>query len=1392
LRSQLLAFRPIDSIVSEIRESITAAGAIGDFVSLVRVLFLGVEFASRDESVSNVSLHRHLLDLDEVELACLHVRDGRQLRIAGELADAFSLELLAKGFAEEARLIFELAEPLDLLKPGPDHEMELAADRVSTLTSWANTAVNFRPLADIVRMIRGVSRYIIWDRADEEPQAAIALQNRMLLHVGFGLLDGERWNELDQVIAEFDQSSRPGKHEQFWLRVHAWEYCLQSEDVERAKALVRSASATLPLEALDDSEKVRLAEGHFRALDDVTRAKEIFAALASPQLADELPPRSDLGPFEYRLRYNRMLFALGDRRRAVQLVPDADVERRQGQVFFERAISEIARLWAAAWTDDRRTPSLFVHECMGLIRLFYRHWNHPTVREQWGTFSAPRREYFSCLIRVACLHGRDVLPELASAFETEWFDPESGQYWGESIILAITTDLVSRGVSPEWGGKVLERCEVKETDHDLSTRVSRLKEQAEASMELGANDRGRLKLVEMLRLSAGIGYRKDYQLDSWIDWMEQANQADPVRAEQRMSFLSSAIISMVESTEGRTAASAAERILGATFRSSPIRAVRLVHVLSENGAISFADAATVIVKSALQSNSTCCQLSLVYCCECLIPISTSADDELISDLIRSFSAHHGKEAAGDAARTLITSVNVFALPETRETWRSGISKGIAEAGLNPRDFGIETITKNEEPTSLAQTLECKDGRKLTSSQVAEEIRSADDLLRVIELEASGSYFDWTPFVTDRAGRMNREEVVAFSKKLRLQHRETGGLIVIADRLLQLQLPQDAWQMAMQAAEQAGKYSSDRYAENGPATVVFELLRKIDLSRAQAWAFDSLVKHLANDYWWPYGVAVRLDRIAPMICKSVPILSLWQIIENYLKTLFANVPPLDPSLLRVEEHEEDTPQAALAQLICGSLGHPAHVLSEGAVRACVDLLLADAAAIVTELHRIMAYPASCERDIAIILDVVSGRDASKAQPFTKLIAALRQSPDQSIRWSGERIASRLHIPQISERPAIDVGTLYDPGLFVPKTKPLHGKPLATSFDFLPDPVSVSDLVSPWENEIRVIAKAAGLTFDAVAARVATLMKSLAPEENWNRDAEQELRRRMENARFEYPFRRLLFAQLRRAVFAVIAELADAGRVSESALKAFEAVFRTYDPQLVHCRPIARPHEIVAVTCPQYNEFKRAWVTDIYQFDTTTLCGQVGAQFVLAEKSMLKPSGNGTPTETRMSVLCPGSLRLPSSNMEQHRFFPSLMRETVSTYYDCSSEVPEFPVVEHNGWGYDTPGDGWLAIDPALARSLDWQPCSDRLYAWTANGQIMIETVWWTEGIFEQSMPYYRKSEVGEGWLVLASPDAMKALKSHFGEVQRIVTVKRQIIESDFQPFFETIYRREIAA
>ena len=52
----------------------------------------------------------------------------------------------------------------------------------------------------------------------------------------------------------------------------------------------------------------------------------------------------------------------------------------------------------------------------------------------------------------------------------------------------------------------------------------------------------------------------------------------------------------------------------------------------------------------------------------------------------------------------------------------------------------------------------------------------------------------------------------------------------------------------------------------------------------------------------------------------------------------------------------------------------------------------------------------------------------------------------------------------------------------------------------------------------------------------------------------------------------------------------------------------------------------------------------------------------------------------------------------------------------------------------------------------------------------------DGLFEQSPPHLNE-EVGEGWLVVASPTAWNAIRSQFDSLKRIVKVERSFYQDE---------------
>jgi energy-coupling factor transporter ATP-binding protein EcfA2 len=847
LRSHLFACRPIDSIQEDIRTAVASAGELRDFVSVVRLLFVAAEFGSREEAMSGVALPELLLGINETEKAFAHVRDGRRLRLSPQGALDLSRDLAAMGCHEEARLVFGLAEPVDLLK-GPQKDPALQVEQVALLDSWAQAAPSFRPIAEVVKLIRGTRCHgDLWHRDSDPSGKILALQNRMLFYAGEELIGLSKWDDLELLFGELNESDSPGTDEQFWLCANAWETCYAGGDLPRARTFVERAAAILAAEVGDDEMKIRLAEGTLRVLGNAERAKDLLGAAKSPSLTTGPTVNERLDPYMQRFRYNRLLYTFGERRSAAELIPDVLEGHWQGTVLFERGLSEIARIWAMSWRGILLNGPMFVQEAGLLLRMFSRNWNDDE-HAHWNLLIRLRSEFYTLLVRCAQQHGPEAVRELASAFANEWFESDRSRHWPLNDVRAITRALFQAGAERHWCRDVLERAQGQSTDDGTTAdRISWRESQAQGWILIGEIERARVLLDQMLRLSAGIGYRKDYQLDFLIEWMRMVNRAQPESARERVRFLASAVVSMVESTEGRAAASAAELLLKAAFEWSPRRAVSLCRLLSQHGVIGYADAAAAIAGCGAEASESSCEICLWYCADLLIPISTSSDGPLLRAVIERFGRARGSEAAKQAACLLLNAVGVYGLPEIRTGWRQGIRAGLRGLGIPLDNFDTGQEPRAESNEGSPDRLVLGDGRELSRHEVSAEIRTADDLCSLVEAEAGGSYFDWTSSIRELAGRMNVDEVVALAARLQLRRREAIGISALAERLRELGDRARAWEVGLQAVACANESGWDRHYDGGTMQAAFRTLVQIDPERARPLAFDAFIEYLGGEW-----------------------------------------------------------------------------------------------------------------------------------------------------------------------------------------------------------------------------------------------------------------------------------------------------------------------------------------------------------------------------------------------------------------------------------------------------------------------------------------------------------------------------------------------------------------
>lgn len=328
--------------------------------------------------------------------------------------------------------------------------------------------------------------------------------------------------------------------------------------------------------------------------------------------------------------------------------------------------------------------------------------------------------------------------------------------------------------------------------------------------------------------------------------------------------------------------------------------------------------------------------------------------------------------------------------------------------------------------------------------------------------------------------------------------------------------------------------------------------------------------------------------------------------------------------------------------------------------------------------------------------------------------------------------------------------------------------------LPDSDDPVQIVSPFDVVIGIVAEAASVPKLNMCQRVVELMEQLAPRETWSAEAERNLRSNLDSIGLRLSFTRPRARIARRGMFHAVAELIDAGQLAEDQIDRLEAVLRTYDPQMVLIEPGPRPLEISPVSgLTDYGVANEEWLEGVDGTTESAAWQPAGGRVVLAEETKLKHLGGWeSPMEVRRSVVHLGQIGFPA-NRDSEEFFSKTINGLVDEYPTLRSNSEEPPiVVRHVSYGYDSPGENWLALNPEIGHKLGWRLSDEGLFRWIDDeAEIMVESIWWSDGLLGQS-PLHFDIEVGEGWIVLASRRAWGALQYDLGTLMRSAHIERE--------------------
>ena len=297
-----------------------------------------------------------------------------------------------------------------------------------------------------------------------------------------------------------------------------------------------------------------------------------------------------------------------------------------------------------------------------------------------------------------------------------------------------------------------------------------------------------------------------------------------------------------------------------------------------------------------------------------------------------------------------------------------------------------------------------------------------------------------------------------------------------------------------------------------------------------------------------------------------------------------------------------------------------------------------------------------------------------------------------------------------------------------------------------------------------------------------MKTLVPENEWNKQAEEAYRNWMEGFGLKLTYHRLRPKVAKLALSYVVCELWDARRITPQGIDLLAAIFKRSDEFLLTLEPTIRP-ECIVVPKAKDREIPHnhdEWLGDIEQGITQFFDSIGTGKQIIGELTTWSWLDWDLPTEIRMSTVCHPEWNSDVDVKSPSILFPSVMHWSAVDYPEIAATNEPSLVIYGTGSYIDHGGLEWLALNPSIGFSLGWSVSSKGVFRWVnEKDDVMVESIYWKDGPISRQPP--KMDDIcSNGWLVVASHEAIEKIREVIGEAVRVNAIVRSYGRGTYDP------------
>lgn len=965
-----------------------------------------------------------------------------------------------------------------------------------------------------------------------------------------------------------------------------------------------------------------------------------------------------------------------------------------------------------------------------------------------------RRVLAPFIAEAAIAFGNQVARTVANRFGAIFAD--SANRWPLPLQLEIADLFDNSDIAVEWRDTVLGQMRASLADDDVHGTLSNLGELAEHYIAGGQSELARGATDELLNRSFGVGYRKDYQFESWGEWLASTVQdLEPSRARDEVLWHARLLRAIQPMCEIRHPPGT-DATLHAAALIDPLLAVRIFEYFVRHGLTQHSSSLGALlvwlVESCDPSDEELPDIALRAFLQMVLPM-IGEPKRYMTPAPRLIVRRIHPSLADWARESCIQALESLAVPSARRMWCELLdipAEALQPSVLydNPDDAqSAETASpssgwSNLEPHDI---LPLQDGSRHTLADLLNSNLSAAQIASFRIGEADNSTFEWHDLLENAVSSIEDVELLRplFANQ---DYRDLRCRIVLAESAERHDTPRIASELCRELFAQMTEddLSDSRYDTGLRAA---SLLIRLEGEAVRTEVCGFLAHHILRSPWSMQSLLPNLRRIFWAIEPELDAAEAWRLVKFHMEGIAHGLELDDNDALTDhgtrwwmpgspidERSTAPTPDAgaAVGELLVGHLSHPTWLMRDAAIR-----LTAEAIGDGNEdvLKALMRFGSSTNHDYAL-------------EGIGRCLAAAASSTSGSI---------PAELRPLQERLARSDNHLIRELALMASSQPARPLPTRYEMAFAPPTTGVGSMVSrlaPYHDMYGAIAEICGTSLDTLLA-VATqyFREALATY-----PPKADMRRALSDVGTRVGWAVPDIWASRTAYGRMLGDLVDAQLLPNPPQDAWPGL-RGIDLDALMRVPSPRPPIVPLPPGLSSYVSLEDWCDGLEESLTLHARGVAEGQHrLIGAKSESVALKYGRYDE-RVELTSVGG------NIAPEPFFVTPVGATLKDLsIRTSPHIPDSgePLIAYShGHPFCQLNAEWLAFRPDIATALDWQPDSTRPGTWlTGQGVLAVETVWWADGLTNVHH-YSADGYTAEGHAVILTTEGLRDFEDAFG-------------------------------